>query len=53
MTIWVPGGFRIKGIDSSIRIRKIIFRLKNCFRNLRNLRNFRKEKETETKKSGF
>ena len=21
MTIWVPGGFRIKGIDSSIRIR--------------------------------
>ena len=34
MTIWVPGGIRIKGIDSSMRIRflfmirKIIFSLK-------------------------
>ena len=44
VTIWVPRGFRIKSIDSSIRIRflfvirEIFSDWKNCFRSLQNFR---------------
>ena len=31
VTIWVPGGFRIKGIDFSIRMRFLFIIRKNTF----------------------